>query len=246
MAKQLLNQIIAVEKGVKTKSHVELSSAHHGLMKSELLLGLTRTYTPKDDDGDKLPSESTRVQVRAEEVIARTGEILTELFDVTATKDYANGEAKADVVIDGSVLLKNVPVTYLLFLEKQLVGLHTFVQKLPVLDPASDWSYDSNADCMKATPVESVKTKKVLRNHIKSEATDKFPAVVETYSEDVQIGTWSTVKFSGALEGKRVKQLLNRVELLQKAVKIAREQANMLEVQQQQVGAAVFTYLFSK
>ena len=30
-------------------------------------------------------------------------------------------------------------MTYLLFLEKQLTDLHTFVKKLPVLDAAESW-----------------------------------------------------------------------------------------------------------
>lgn len=242
-----LNQVIAVEKGVKSRCHQELTQAHHGLQKPELLQGIARTYTPKDDDGDKFPDESTRVQVRAEDVVQQSGIILQELFDVTATKDWANCEARADVVLsNGEKILEKVPVAYLLFLEKQLVDLHTFVKKLPVLDAAFDWNYDSKVDCMATSPTESLKTKKVPRNHVKAAATDKHPAQVEVYHEDVVVGTWKTTKFSGALEAKRVKQLVNRVEELQKAVKSAREQANMTDVTQQTVGATVFAYLFGK
>lgn len=242
-----LNQIIAVEKGVKSRCHQDLTQAHHGLQKQELLSGIARTYTPKDDDGDRLPDENTRVQIRAEEVLQQTGLILTELFDVTATKDWANCEARADVVLpNGEKLLENVPVAYLLFLEKQLVDLHTFVKKLPVLDPAFAWKYDSASDCMVTDSVETLKTKKVMKNHVLAEATDKHPAQIQTYNEDVVVGKWSTVKFSGALEAKRVRTLLTRVEELQKAVKLAREQANMFEVTQQHVGATVFSYLFGR
>lgn len=111
-----LNQIIAVEKGVKSRSLAELTEAHHQLQKPTLLGGIARTYRPRDEEGETLPPESTRVQVRAEDILRQTAGILTELFDVTATKDWANCEAKADVVIGERVLLRAVPVSYLLFL----------------------------------------------------------------------------------------------------------------------------------
>src|SRR3954451_3184704 len=100
-----LNQIIAVEKGIKSRSFQELTEAHHVLQKPALLTGIARTYRPKDEEGEQLPPESTRVQMKAEEIIRQTIDILTRLFDVTATKDWANGQAWADVVVDGDVLL---------------------------------------------------------------------------------------------------------------------------------------------
>lgn len=239
-----LNQIIAVEKGVKSRSFQELTEAHHALQKTSLLSGISRTYRPKDEEGEQLPPESTKVQVKAEEVIRQTVSILTRLFDVTATKDWANCQAKADVVVDGQALLKDVPIAYLLFLEKQLVDLHTFVRKLPVLDAAESWSYDESADCYATDSIQTVRTKKVPRNHVKAEATEKHPAQVEVYYEDVIIGHWKTVKFSGALPAKRVNELRERVEKLQEAVKFAREEANGLEVTDRQTGEKVFRYLF--
>ena len=99
-----LNQIIAIEKGVKTTSFQELTESHQLLQKPALLSGISRTYRPKDEEGEQLPPESTKVQVRAEEVIRQTSQTLTRLFDVTATKEWANCRAKGDVVVDGNVL----------------------------------------------------------------------------------------------------------------------------------------------
>jgi hypothetical protein len=239
-----LNQIIAVEKGVKSGSLRELTDAHHALQKQALLAGISRTYQPKDEEGEVLPPESTRVQVKAEDVLRTTATVLTRLFDVTATKDWANCVAKADIVVEGRTLLRDVPVSYLLFLEKQLTDLHTFVKKLPLLDAAEDWSFDGSADCWRTEQVRTIRTKKVPRNHVKAEATEKHPAQVEVYYEDIPVGYWSTVKFSGALPAKRVNELLDRVEKLQHAVKFAREEANNLEITDQHVGEVVFGYLF--
>jgi hypothetical protein len=239
-----LNQVIAIEKGVKAKAHQELTEAHQQLQKPSLLAGISRAYRPKDEEGEQLPSESTKVQLKADDAIRRTVETLVELFDVTATKEWANCEARADVTVDGNVIAAQVPVTYLLFLEKQLVDLHTFVKKLPVLDASESWLFDASADCWATEALQTAKTKKIPRNHVKAEATDKHPAQVELYYEDVVVGTWRTVKFSGALPARRVNELLVRVEKLQQAVKFAREEANGAKAEDKKVGRAVLGYLF--
>ena len=163
---------------------------------------------------------------------------------MTATKDWTNCVARAYVVVDGQTVAADVPVTYLLFLEKQLVDLHTFVKKLPVLDAAESWVRDDSTDSWRTEPVRTIRTKKVPRNHVKAEATEKHPAQVEVYYEDVAVGYWTTVKFSGALPAKRVNEILDRVVALQTAVKFAREEANNAEAVDQRIGAAVFGYLF--
>jgi hypothetical protein len=239
-----LNQIIAVEKGIKSKSLQELTEAHHALQKPALLSGITRTYRPRDEEGEQLPSEATKVQIKTEEILRKTSDVLVKLFDVVASKDWANTRARADVVVDGQVLLPQVPVTYLIFLEKQLVDLHTFLRKLPVLDASENWVFDASADCWATEPIQTTRTKKIPRNHVKSEATEKHPAQVDVYYEDVIVGYWKTVKFSGALPASRINQLLERVEKLQQSVKFAREEANTTEVEEKRVGHKVLGYLF--
>lgn len=240
-----LNQIIAVEKGVKSKSYSELTEAHHAVQKQALLAGIARTYQPKDEEGELLPPESTRVQIKAEEILRQTAANLTRLFDITATKDWANCEARADVSVDGRVLVRDVPVSYLLFLEKQLSDLATFVKKLPVLDASESWTHDASTDSWKTDPVRTARSKKVPRNHVKAEATEKHPAQVELYYEDVTVGYWTTTKFSGALPAQRVNELAERVDKLGQAVKFAREEANAHEVTDQRAGESVFGYLFA-
>jgi hypothetical protein len=239
-----LNQIIAVEKGIKSKSVQQLAESQKNLQKTSLFSGIARTYRPKDEDGEQLPPESNKVQVKADAIIRETTEILAKLFDITATKDWTNCHARADVVVDGQTLLTQVPVSYLLFLEKQLTDLQAFLKKLPTLDPSETWNFDPNSDCWATEPIQTLKTFKMPRNHVKAEATEHHPAQVEVYYEDVTIGYWRTVKFSGALPQARIHELMNRLEKLQQAVKFAREEANNTEAEEQRVGAKIFQYLF--
>ena len=239
-----LNQIIAVEKGVKSKAERDFTDAHHIVQKTALLSGISRTYQPKDDDGDQLPPESTKVQVHAEDVLDHVAVALTRLFDVTLTKDTANAFAKADLKVDGQVIAVDVPVTYLLFLEKKLVDLRTFVSKLPTLDPAETWSSDPSG-VWAANPAQTAKTKKIPRNHVKAEATQQHPAQVEMWYEDTTVGYWTTKKFSGAVPAQRVQDLVARVDALTESVKFAREAANSVEVNDVHIGKKVFEYLLA-
>jgi hypothetical protein len=205
-----LCQIIAVEKSVKNKAHNGITEVYQKMQKPALLSGISRSYRPKDEMGEVLPSEKTLVQLNAVNVLKDVATVMSELFDITATKDYANCKAVADVVVGDVTIAKDVPVTYLLFLEKALTNVHTLVSKV----------------------------------FTKAPATDKHPAQVEMIQEDQSVGTWTTVKFSGAMPATRVAEMLERVERLQKAVKFAREEANSREVEQQNIGKKVFNYLF--
>jgi hypothetical protein len=240
-----LNQIIAVEKGAKSRTQRELTDAYHRIQKPALLAGISRTYRPRDEEGETLPPESTRVQVKAEAVLRDAAEALTRLFDVVATKEWGNTQAAADVVVDGTTIITQVPVPYLLFLEKQLTDLKTFIDKLPTLDAAETWTFDESQDVWRSDEVETARTKKIPRNHVKYEATDKHPAQVEMYYEDIVVGTWTKVAFSGALPARRVNELRDRVNMLQDAVRQARETANGIEVEDRRVGAAIFAYLLA-
>ena len=233
-----LNQIIAVEKSIKARAAAALTEAYHSMQRIEPLSGIARTYRPKDEEGEHLPPESKKVQVLAKDTIDKVVTSMSEYYDVTV--------AKADIVIDGKTILKDAPVTYLLFLEKQLVDIRTFISKLPTLDPTETWTFDAAQNCFVNESTETTRTKKVLRNHVRAEATDKHPAQVDTYTEDAVIGYWKTVKFSGAMSAVKVAQLLSKVEKLQESVKFAREAANSTEVLSPKVGKPLFAWLFTE
>ena len=239
------NQIIAIEKGARGEAEGTITRAYHVLQKTVLLTGIARSYTPKDEDGDQLPPESTLVQVRASDEINKVTEKLSRMFDVVATREKTNTVAKASIVLDGDTLVADVPANVLLFLEKQLVDIVTFIRKLPTLDPAETWHYDSASDCYVTEPTQTTRTKKIPKNHVLAAATDKHPAQVQMYHEDVVAGTWITRKFSGALEVRVVSDMLARVQKLQAAVKMAREEANTCEAVDLKIGDKVLGYVFA-
>lgn len=243
-----LHQILAVEAGVRAQAQKDLTAAHHGLQKEAMLIGILREYQPVQDGGEKLPSERQLLQVRVPEVIRETSSILEKMFDVTASRDWTNMEARGDVVLeDNKVLIKGAPTSYLLWLEKRLEDIHTFVCKLPTLPADTEWVWDANQNAYKnKDEIKTHKTNKIPYPLLLAPATDKHPAQVVEKAKDEIVGWWTTHKYSGALRAQDVKAMKDRVEALQKAVKFAREKANETEVKDQKVGGDLLKYVFGE
>lgn len=225
-----LNQIVAVVNGQKQRSQRALTDVYHVVQKSDLFQGLTRTYQPRDEEGEALPPERKEVQQRVSDVRAEADQALRKLWEVVSIQDQANCEAKADIVVDGRVLAGQVPVTTLMYLEKQLKDIQAFFAKLPTLDPADRWAFNTDTGLYETEPVQTVRTKKVPKSHVLYPATDKHPAQVQAYTEDVQIGTWTAVKHSGAITPREKEKMQARVADVIDAVRKAREKANEAEV----------------
>lgn len=244
MSNPKLHQILAVERDRRQTSKRRVTDAYQQLQRPALLAGIARSYQPKNDEGDQLPSESTKVQVRAQQALVEARAEFIALWDVVATKDFGNTIASADIVVDGTTLVENAPVTYLLWLEKELTDLHTLVSKLPTLDSAEEWEFSEEQDCYATEPVQTHRTKKVPRLLTKAPATDKHAAQVDVWQEDVVDGYWTTIKYSGALPATTVREMLDRVNALRDAVKIARANANETEIEQKKVASSMLDYVF--
>lgn len=239
-----LHQLLAVEKDTKAAHLRVVTDAHQKMQKGALLSGISRRYRATTENGEQLPPESTIVQVRVEDALGEVKGAFVNLLDLISSKEAANQGARADIVVDGTVLAKDVPVCGLLAFEKQATDLVTMIDNLPVLDPSEQWHRDEAQNCWATAAVETHRTKKLPKVVEKSPATDKHPAQVEVFHEDVVVGYWSTTKFSGAIPASRKAELKRRALALKTALKVAREEANSIKVEDRKVGAALIGYVF--
>jgi len=238
-----LNQVIASEKTTKARIYSEVTELHHLTEKPDLFNGFSKTYRKISEEGEDLPSERKKVTMMAESALLQLQTLLSQFFDVVATKDYANCHAFGDVMIGDKVLLSQVPVQFLIFLEKQLVDVRKFVDVLPVLDESEDWKYEDATGLHRTEPISTHRTKKVQKAIVLYDATAEHPAQTQLINEDITVGYWDNVKQSGAMTKKRKQDILNRIEILIREVKFAREQANSVDAPIQSVGEKVFSYL---
>jgi hypothetical protein len=241
-----LNQIVALEQGVKTRAKEALTALYQQFQRGSdaALSGIIRTYQPLNDDDVALPEERTLVQIRVKDQLSDVGLLLARYLDVTATKDYANTVAKADVRLGDEVFIKDAPVPFLLTLEKQLNDIRTMIAKAPTLDLAEKWALDEDASAYASEPRETIRTIKVQKVLILSPATERHAAQTQLISEDRAVGKWKTIKLSGALPGSDRGEMLERIDRLIAAVKIAREEANQHQVTDVVVGRRLVGYLF--
>lgn len=239
-----VNQIVAIENGAKSQNHSRMSEIYKTVQKPELFYGFVKSYRKKDEEGEDLPGENKHVVRRMDEVMAEAIDGLSDYWQITARKEWSNCEATANVEVDGQVFIADAPVTFLLFLEKQLVDIRSLVNAFPTLEVSEDWSQDVNSGLYKTPMTETHRTKKIQRPIVLYDATEEHPAQTQMITEDVIAGFWQTTRHSGALPNPQKKAMLERVEKLIRAVKSAREAANSTEETSSPPVAGVLSFIF--
>lgn len=241
-----LHQILAIANGVNSRAESTSTRIHHINKKPALFSGFRKEWKPINEDGPQYQPERKLVQARVPDQIAQFSEALGEQFNVWWQRDKANQEAVADVVVDGKTIIEGAPVSFLLALEKRFQNIRTFIAELPTRDTADDWKAADAGIFRTPEPEQTMKTQKV------QEALVVFPpsehnkgGTHEMITKDVLIGHWQTIKESGGIseDGKRI--FISRIEAISDAVKLAREEANSIEVPQKpSVGEDIFGFIF--
>ena len=240
-----LCELVAVFSGKKAETEAFVTNIYHRVQKGDLYDGMRKTYAPVDEGGEVLPPESKNAQANLKADITSAVNRWAELIDLTASVDAGNQLAKADIVVGEKVLAKDVPVPTLLFLEKQLTSVKTFVEKIPVPDPSERWTYDPNTSQLTTEPRKTSRTKKQQRPLVMYDATPEHPAQTQLVTEDVLAGYWTTTHFTTRLPADDKAEMLARVETLLDAVKTAKERANSTAVTNKVIGAELLNFVFA-
>lgn len=247
MTQTALHQIVAIVKDRKVKAKTALTNAYQLLGKENLFNGFRKTFNPLQEiEGvtDIVPPEIKRTQTSVPEIFSALKTVLVENIDVVATQDYGNTKAVADLVF-GTQIITNVPATHLLFLESTIEDLITAINAIPTLDPNERWTWNANENAWWSEIVLTMRAKKTKRPLIMSPATDKHPAQTQLIEEEIQTHKIETIKTSGALPLATKTELLRRASTLLEEIKKARQRANQTTVEQQQLGAKIFDYIFT-
>lgn len=242
-----VHQIVAIIKSVKSRAESSLTSAYHIIQKQDLFEGFVRTYRPiNEETGEKLPPETKVVQQKIKDVVDSFSVATADLINQTVSLDRGNSLAKADIIVDGVTLAKDIPSTSLIALEKSFTHLSTFISKLPVLDQAKEWSFDAAKNLFATKAVENPRSIKKDIPITLAAATEKFAAQVQISKEDVCVGYFNRIDFSSAMMPGVKQELLDNVQKLVRAIKLAREQANTVEVDiENTVGQTLLSYVFA-
>ena len=243
-----LHEVIAVENELQAVSSKMIDECSNTFKKKvSHFLESNRVLTMfADDRQDENLTEFTAMVSNVTDRLSYTKKHVIKYFDLIARKEATNQNAKADIVIDGKTIAKDIPATLLLGLESRLKKVREMYENIPTLQPGQDWLLDERRGesiYITANPNEALKTEKQVTHKVLYEATKEHPAQLEKWNTDVAIGRIVTTVWSGMLSPADKANLLERTDTLIRAVKKARQRANTEKVIELNIGKALFDYI---
>lgn len=236
-----LHEMLAAENDIKNQWKVINEETLHTLGKPQMFQGKVTKLVMTKPGLDPLTKEATEKAGSSVEAIGTTvpdrlnytGAFFIRLLNHRLEKDLTNQKAVADIVVDGQVIAKDIPATFLLDLEDRLTGYRAVYAAAPTLDIKKNWEKDEKQGkniWRTMNPEARSKTEKSLEYKTIAQATDKHPAQVKEWPVDNVVGMTEVIEFSGMLTSARKAELVARCEKLIVAVKEARARANQTQV----------------
>jgi hypothetical protein len=246
-----LHELLAVETNLENQSdkcRTELAATFD--KKRHLFEEKTTVFFPLAENEQPVTELQSDLQSTVRKELDWISGHLAKSIDASYQVAEANTSARADVVLEdeaGTVLLSGVPATALLELEKTIAKISSLVTAIPTLDPAKGFTSDPQrgTGVYKAREVNKTRTKKQAKVLIKYEATKEHPAQTEIVTEDVPVGRIQEQEWSGLISPAQKADLINRAEVLSRAIRRARSRANEAAVDtQKKIGGKLLKYLF--
>jgi hypothetical protein len=244
-----LHELLAVEADLSNTAKAMLEEAATTFQKKpDHFLGQVRSVKFMDAtrEQENVVEEKAMVTTVDDKLTYALGRN-AKYWDAMLQKEAANSEAKADLVIDGETVMKDLPATFLLGMETRLRNVQQVLLTIPTLDPSIKWSEDQSAgDAVFKSDVQvGFKTEKVMKSKTLYDATKEHPAQIGTWNEDVPVARVETIKTSGMWTPRRKADVLARLDTLIRAVKKARQRANAVDVTDLHVGKKLIDYLLA-
>ena len=245
-----LHELLAVEETVVAAAEKLITETNEKFNKhTEFFTGSVRNLSRlKDSPEDKAVEVAQR---RVKELPTDVPDTLQYIFpyiekvlDLKLSKHLTNQKAVADIELDGQTVATNVPVDFLLDLEKAIPRWRTMYTTMPTLDPSRRWEKE-RAGVWKSEAPKTAQTEKIMYPVVLSEATIQHPAQVKEATKDIVVGTFSQTDISGAATTQQKADVLALCDRLLVAVKQARMRANATE-QVQGTAAKQIISLFSR
>ena len=245
-----LHEVLAVENELKNIAKKVIEEGMNTFSKKpEHFIGTRKTLKMFDDarsNEESSAAQSREMVTTVNDKLDYISNSIIKALDATAQKEYTNQLAKADIVLDGTTIALNIPATFLLTLEKELISYRNLYSSIPTLQPGMEWIADKNqgAGIYRTAKVDiKSKTEKTRLHKEISPATREHKAQIETWTEDRPVGNYETTHTCGMITPARKSVMLGRIDTLIQAVKKARTRANKEEIVDVHIGETIFDYI---
>lgn len=245
-----LHELLAVEGNLENQSNKCRTELLATFDKKKHLFQESRvTFTANTEGAQPVTEQQSDIQSTVAQELEWISGIAAKAIDASHYIDLANTQAKADVVDeDGTTILKDMPATSLLQLEKRLKEVHDLVVGIPTLDPAKGFQLDKDrgVGIYRAREVTKQRTKKTPKVITLAPATKEHPAQVQLIHEDLPVGEIREQEWSSMITPATKADVIDRCDMLLRAVKKARSKANEqeIEVKGKQIGKLLLDYVF--
>lgn len=245
-----LHELLAVEGNLENQANkVRTDLMNTFEKKRHLFEEKCVVFKPSVETEREVVETQSDIQSTVKKELTWISSHLIKALDASYQVAEANTQARADVILDDdaqTVLLKDVPATSLLELEKRIAEINALVQAIPTLDPAKGFTVDTQREnAYKAREVVKTRTKKTVEVIIKYAATKEHPAQTEMINVDKPVGELREQEWSGLITPAEKSELIDRVEMVARAVRKARARANEVEVDStKKIGKKIIQFVF--
>lgn len=244
-----LHEVLAVEGDLAgtAKKIMDEARATFDKKPDHFLASTTKTTFFAEDQANLNTTESKAMVTTVADKLDYIGPVISRYWDTYFAKEATNQVAKADIVVNGKALWAEVPATVLLGMESKLKELRSVYEAIPTLAPGIFWEGDPEAgpDVYRSRDPETrFINKRTLTPVELSPATKEHKAQVQAVEVDVAVARREITQQSGMLSPAEKSDLLERVDVLIRAVKTARQKANSVDaLDQNGFGAAIFNFI---
>ncbi len=248
-----LHAVLAVEDKLKAAANKLQVESIKTLGKEQLFKGHTKRLQMFGDDPNNAAVEEDGYEHR--ELTSTVDENLDYLFgplakywDAVYQKEATNQHAKADLIVKGKLIARNVPATYLLGMEQKLRKMREVFEAIHTLPPGIRWDEDrqEKPGVFRAKDdAVTMKTAKTPKFEVIVEPTDHHPAQYERLEVTSNVGKYTTMNVCGLWTPIRKAETLQRLDDLIEAVVLARGVANSVEVVKERIADNMLDFIMT-
>jgi len=240
-----LHEVLAVEPGLKGTADKIVEEAKNTFAKKRgHFEGAYRGYQKILDGTIEHVPQVKPLETTVADKLEYVERHIVKALDCIYQKEDANTLAKADLVVDGTTIAKDLPATFLLNLENRFKEIRKMYNLIPTLDPSHVWTISTTENNVyESNEIETLKTEKVIEPLLLAPATKEHPAQVDKISRDRIVGKWLTRVKSGAITPSGKSRLLGRLDTLVRAIKKARMRANNQTAKKIDIGKKLFDFI---
>jgi len=242
-----LHELLAVESDLENVSKNTVAEALNTFTKKpHMFFGYEKRLENFNENLPEAPRERQELTTTVKDKIDYVNQHIARYFDAVLQKECTNQIAKADIIINGNIIAKDIPATFLLGLETKFKSIRALYDAIPTLPSGIGWDVDvtMGEDVFRSSnPEKKYRTAKTFKHKVLYEATDHHPAQIERWEENENIGMYITDKWTGLISVAQKSELLERMDILIRAIKKARQRGNNTPVVKEKIATTLFNYV---